>query len=303
MPRKHITIFPSGQGVDFFRAERSYDGVWLRSSVASWITTLLNAVLQSVDAANFTFSSFRELPCGDPAMLPLPPGSGYAVKIFAPCGGYFEGQWGSILFHSESHPATVAGDRFIPGNGGIKRQVQEFFNADFIDSLRKPDRPRTEIWIRHGGHGNGNGSGITIEDMLPDAYDAPRWLRETQGLNPEEAAAKISALRAPMTASEYYRTRAVVRAAAEAEQLKAQNGPGHTEPAAGAVVEAEAVSANPEPPTPAVMSPEQRAAKKRTKERLSKATKAKVRADRANAASAKAWSDKRVAQLTAQGKL
>ena len=141
--------------------------------------------------------------------MPLPAGSGYAVKIFAPAGGFFPDQWGSLLFYGESHPPAVAGDRFIPGNGGIKRQVQEFFNADFIDLLRKPDRPRAELWIRHD---------LKIADMLPDAYDAPRWLRETQGLNPEEAAAKISALRAPMTASEYYRTRAAARAAHEAER-------------------------------------------------------------------------------------
>ena len=192
MPRKHITIFPSGQGVDFFRAERGYDGVWLRSSVASWITTLLNAVLQSVDAADFTFSSFREIPCGDPASACLcQQAQAMPSKFSHPAAASFQTSGASILFHSESHPPAVAGDRFIPGNGGIRRQVQEFFNADFIDSLRKPDRPRTEIWIRHGG----NGSGITIEDMLPNAYDAPRWLRETQGLNPEEAAAKAE--RAP----------------------------------------------------------------------------------------------------------
>jgi hypothetical protein len=250
-----------------------------------------------VEACDFTFSSFRELPCGDPALMPLPPGSGYAVKIFAPCGGFFPDQWGSVLFHSESHPPAVAGDRFIPGNGGIKRQVQEFFSADFIDLLRKPDKPRAELWIRHD---------LRIADMLPDAYDAPRWLKETAGLSPEEASTRLTALRAPTDAATYYRVKAQDRAAAEVERRKANEvASAQPESAAAATVAAEAVSpetAAPEPATPAVMSMEEKAEKRKTRERLSRATKAKQRADRANAASAKAWSDKRVRQLEQQGK-
>lgn len=305
MARKHVLIFPSGNGVDFYRAERSYDGVWLRSSVASWITVLLPAVLQSVEAADFTFSSFRELPCGDPSLMPLPSGSGYAVKIFAPCGGFFPDQFGSILFHSESHPPAVAGDRFIPTNGGIRRQVEQFFSADFIDLLRKPDKPRIEFWLRHGGHGHGNGSGITIEDMLPGAYDAPRWLRETSGLTPEEAAAKLNELRAPNSAAEYYRSRAAARA--EAERLKAaQDDPGQPESAARATVEAEAVSpetAATEPATPAVMSMSEKAEKRRIRDRLRRSTRSKVAADKANAELADAWAAKRVRELERSGAL
>lgn len=285
MARKHITIFPSGQGVDFYRAERSYDGVWLRSSVASWITILLPAVLQGIEAADFTFSSFREIPCGDPSLMPLPAGSGCAVKVFAPCGGFYPGQWGSVVFYGERHEPIVGGERFVPTNGGIKRQVQEFLNADLIDSLRKPDRPRTELWIRHD---------LKIADMLADAYDAPRWLRETQGLNPEEAAAKLTALRTPKDPNEYFRIRAQQRDAAEAERLKAN------EDGTGSQV---AASAEAEPVTPAVMSMAEKTEKRKTRERLKRATQSKVAADRANAAAADEWAAKRVKQLTAQGKL
>ena len=54
---------------------------------------------------------------------------------------------------------------------------------------------------------------------------------------------------------------------------------------------------------PAVMTLEQLREKKRVKSKLARATKSKVRADAKDKASAKAWSDKRVKALEAQGKL
>jgi hypothetical protein len=149
MARKTIVIYPSGQGVDFYRAERSYDGIWLRSGQASWITTLLPAVLSSVESCDFFFSSFREFPLIDPSLMPLPSGSGYACRILASCGGYYDSQWGSILFHSENSPPAIAGERFIPENGGIRKQVQDYFNRDFIDSMRKPEPLRlSQLTVR-----------------------------------------------------------------------------------------------------------------------------------------------------------
>jgi hypothetical protein len=194
MPRKHIVLYPSFQGVDFYRAERSYDGIWLRSGTASWLTTLLPAVLTSVEQCDFTFSSFREIPLGDPSLMPLASGSGYACRILASCGGYYQAQWSSILFHSENSPPAIAGERFVPENGGLRKQVENYFNTDFIDSMRKPDCPRVELWVRHS---------LEIETMLPDAFDAPRWLRETHGLNAEQAAAKMNSLRTATSPAEY----------------------------------------------------------------------------------------------------
>ena len=51
------------------------------------------------------------------------------------------------------------------------------------------------------------------------------------------------------------------------------------------------------------MTLEQLREKKRVKSKLARATKSKVAADAKDKVNAKAWSDRRVAQLTAQGKL
>ena len=60
MARKHIMIYP-GSGVDFLRAERSYDGIYLRSS-QSHVAAAFIAVRLPVSAqVDFSFSSFR--PC------------------------------------------------------------------------------------------------------------------------------------------------------------------------------------------------------------------------------------------------
>jgi hypothetical protein len=147
-----------------------------------------------VEQCDFTFSSFREIPLGDPSLMPLPSGAGYAVKILAPCGGYYDAQWSGILFHSEHHPPAIAHERFVPENGGIRKQVQDYFSQDFIDSMRKPDRPRVELWVRHS---------LEIETMLPNAFDAPKWLRETHGLSGEQAAARLSYIRSAMGPGEY----------------------------------------------------------------------------------------------------
>jgi hypothetical protein len=315
MARKHIVLYPSGAGVDFFRAERSYDGIWLRSGTASWLTTLLPQVLASVEACDFTFSSFREIPLGDPALMPLPPNAGYAVKLLAPCGGYYDAQWSAILFHSESHPPALCGDRFVPENGGIRRQVQEFFSETFIDSMRKPDRPRVELWIRHA---------LEIETMLPNAFDAPRWLRETHGLSAQEAAAKIAGLRTAMGPGEYQRLRQAEKAKREAEQqaeedavfeerrqqwLAEQVEQHAAEQEVRAYVDGiarthttEPVDApHPEQPEPGLR--EKTIAAKKLKSKLSRAVKSKVAADKANQANAEVHAAKVVRRLEQEGKL
>ena len=203
MPRKHLMIFP-GSGVDFLRAERSYDGVWLRSSQSTWLPHLLPAVYQSVELADFSFSSFRELPMGDPSLMPLPPNSApYQVIVLAPVGEPYPTQWGAVLFHSQTHPPCLACERFVPDAGGIKRVVQSFFSEEFIGGMRFPERRHAELWVRHS---------LKIHDMLPDAYEAPRWLKEQQGLTPEEAAQKMAAMRLPTAASQYHNLRQQERA-------------------------------------------------------------------------------------------
>jgi hypothetical protein len=315
MPRKHVVIYPSGSGVDFYRAERSYDSIWLRSGTASWITTLLPAVLSSVEQCDFTFSSFREIPLGDPSLMPLAPGSGYATKILCSCGGYYDAQWGSILFHSESHPPAIAGERFIPENGGIRKQVQDYFSQDFIDSMRKPDRPRVELWVRHS---------LEIETMLPSAYDAPRWLRETHGLSPEQAAGRLNYLRTACSPAEYEqklkRDRQQREREAQAEeeaaflQRQAEWLAEHQEAyeAEQAVRQyADSLSGTrtaepqnaPPPEQPELSQRERTIAAKKLRSKIQRATKSKIQADAFNEKSAKAYSDKVVRRLEQEGKL
>ena len=228
-------------------------------------------------------------------MMGLPSGEGYIVRIICPVGGpYYPSQWGSVVFYGERHEAFIGGPRFIPEGEGIRREVEKFFSQDLMDSLRRADKPRVECWLRHS---------LTVTDMLPDdgGYDAPKWLKETAGLPPEEAAAKLTALRTA-DPNAYFRKRAQERA--EAERLKAaQDGAGQAEPAAAAVIEASTVSHEAETPTPAVMSMEEKKQKVKIRERLKRATRSKIAADAKDKTNAKAWSDKRVRQLEQAGKL
>ena len=61
MARRHISIYPSGKGPDYLRAERSFDGVWLRSSVASLLPVLLPPCFRRSPVA--TFPSAHSVPC------------------------------------------------------------------------------------------------------------------------------------------------------------------------------------------------------------------------------------------------
>jgi len=304
MPRKHLLIFPSDQGVDFFRAERSYDGVWLRSSQSTWLPHLLPAVYQSVDLADFSFSSFRALPMGDPSLMPLPSDSSpYQVLILAPIGEPYPTQYGGLLFHSASHPPCLACERFVPDAGGIKRVVQSFFSQEFIDGMRFPERRQhAEIWIRHS---------LKIHDMLRDAYDAPRWLREQQGLTSEEAAQRMAALRLPTPASQYHNLRTREHDRREA-QAKTEEEAAFAEQA---WKDAEAAIAPSTPSTPAPESPpvpaspepptirELHASGQKKREKAKRVTQSAVRASKANEVAARAFAEKKIKQMEADGRL
>ncbi len=294
MSRKHLMIFP-GTGVDFLRAERSYDGVWLRSSQSTWLPHLLPAVYQSVEMADFSFSSFRELPMGDPSLMPLPPNSPpYQLIILAPVGEPYPTQWGGVLFHSQTHPPCLACERFVPDAGGIERVVRSFFSEEFIGGMRFPERRHAELWVRHS---------LKIHDMLSDAYEAPRWLKEQQGLSPEEAARKMAAMRLPTAASQYHNLRQQGHAREEEarRQLAEQ---GWIEATAQLGVPPEAPSPPPlqAPPAPPTIR-ELHASGCKKREKAKRATQSKVRADKANEAAARAYAEKKIKQMEAEGRI
>ena len=295
--RKHLMIFP-GTGVDFLRAERSYDGVWLRSSQSTWLPHLLPAVYQSVEMADFSFSSFRELPMGDPSLMPLPPDSApYQVIVLAPVGEPYPTQWGAVLFHSQTHPPCLACERFVPDSGGVKRVVQSFFSEEFIGGMRFPERRHAELWVRHS---------LKIHDMLPDAYEAPRWLQEQQGLTPEEAAQKMAAMRLPtpnydrIRRQEHDQREAQQKAEEEAQReqdWKEAEAAADEDFAIKAVALDQLSRTMPEQEEPKVMSRDDIIQAREKRAKMAKATKSKVNADKRNAAAAEAWAKKVVAKL------
>ena len=257
-------------------------------------------------------------------MFAILPGGGYSLKIFMPVGEPFEPSlWSSLTFYQSGRPAVAENGPngiFSAQGGGLKRKLDGALSADRIDKLKQPDsREHFEVWVRWDFRA------IMLE---PDSFHIPRYRQQIDPAS-EGAAEAMNAYRQPTSAGEYHKLKAKERAErdAKAEALKAgkdlpktpsqdgisgkkltpaesrEDAPGSQLAETGAIVKAEAVSAEAEPALPAVMSPEQLREKKRTRAKLARGTRSKVRADKANAASAKAWSDKRVKQLEAAGKL
>jgi len=292
MLRKHMLVSAPSARIDFQRAEFTPDGMWFESATLSWLPILLPTIYAACGSSCLTFSSFRALPMlKDPALLPLPDGGGYSVRLIAPLGGCHGDLWGGLLYHSASADPVPCMEKFSPNNNGVRRVVENFFTPERIDSYRKPDKPREELWTRFD---------LAIEDLLPGAYPLPNWQRAVAGLSHEEAAAKMNAMRAPAGPNEYFRLRAAERTKQEAAEKQA---------AAAEEAEAEdfavkaialdqltrAAEATPDEPKCVTREDLQEARSRR--EKAHKATQAKVRADKANAASAKRYADRVVANL------
>ncbi len=318
----HTVIQPS-QGDPTGFTQLKFDGrLWFELPVPQLPQVLLpSAIAAACGGQDFTFSSFRRFAKIEPSMFAIPPGSGWSLRIFCPIGGTFEPNlWSSVTYYQSGKP-PVAEDgpdaNFSAQGGGLQRRLDEALSAERIDKLKQPDsREHFEIWVRWDFR--------AIMLAEPDSFHIPKWRQQIDPADPD-AAQKMHALRAPMAPGEYHRLRAQQRA--EAEALKAAkdlpetrprgqisgkkltaaeeptDAPGGPEPAAAAIVEANAIPASTEPPVPAVLTLEQLREKKRVKSKLARATRSKTRADAKDKASAKAWSDKRVRQLEAAGKL
>ena len=194
MQRKHMLVSAPLGRIDFRRAELTADGLWFSSATLSWLPTLLPNLYAACGNSDLTFSSFRELPMlKDPRMLPLPDGAGYSVRLIAPIGGAHGDLWGGLLYHSAKHGPVPCLEKFSPSNNGVRRALEKFFTPEHVDSYRRADKGREEIWLRHD---------LRIEDILPEAYDLPNWQKAVAGLSPEEAAAKMNALRLPTSSAE-----------------------------------------------------------------------------------------------------
>ena len=188
-----ILIEPSG-ATDFVRAEYGKDKVWFKSQTALWLPLLLpSAIAGACSGANLVFSTWRTFALKDPAFFSLPDGAGFSVRILLPLGGLHGDLWGGLLYHTPGLPPVSWGDKFVPGNGGLRHKLDGFFTPERIDSYRKPGRAREDLWVRRD---------LTAEELCPGAYDVPAWRERIGNLTGEEAAKVMAAMRLPTSAAE-----------------------------------------------------------------------------------------------------
>ncbi len=109
----------------------------------------------------------------------------------------------------------------------------------------------------------------------------------------------MSSLRSPTTSADYYRKIEQDRARAKREAEAAAEP--HVQPEEAAPAPEPAPATEPAPPV--VLTTEQRRTLAKTREKLSRATKNKVQADKLDAANAKAHSAKVVARMERAGQL
>ena len=215
---KHIIVQPT-DSVDFVRQDLDASNVWFRNPQPMWLPILLPEVLSIVSrgGADLTFSTFRQFGFVDPGFISIPGGSNFRVQIFMPLGRRFGADiWGAITYFAAGQPPVAHGERFSISDGGLRKQLDRLFQHSAIDPLRDLDkRPRYEIWIRH----NWDASVIA-----PGLFDLPKWQRDIDPDDPR-AAAKLQALRAPMSGADYLELRARERAAREREAALADDVP------------------------------------------------------------------------------
>jgi hypothetical protein len=330
--RRHALVFPDPAGsVDMVKQEMSA-GTWYRSPRPQFLSILLKQMLDAAqNGQDLTFSSWRQsFGFCDPANYTLPAGGNFQVYLFAPMGPPFESDnYGCAVFHNSRRPPTDGG-RFIFTGDGLKHQLEHIFSTEFIDQFRQlGGRPRTEVFVRHR---------LRMCDVAEGVHPIPRILSETIGLSPDEARAKVTAMRQPTSVAEALRIKAEDRRKREREAdleeeaafaerrqawlaehavreyADALSGTytANQENAAPAAVKEVAAPEESQPapaPAPQDAAPAQKvmtrddirnARNRRTK--MAKATRSKVAADKADAIAAKAHAEKVVARMEREGR-
>ena len=268
--------------------------------------------------SDFTYSTWRKFPLRDPADFTIPANEGAFLFVRScqlaaasplRCGAASPG-----LIHRR--PPVVSSEKFHRTGSCLKRILSDMLAAPAeIDKLRKLEgRPRLECWVRHDWR---------AMDIAPGAIEMPGWMERLEGLSGEEAAARMAAMRVPMSGGAYLRLRmqeraerdrkaleearglyAPVEAAAQAEARAPGQEPANQEshtpaPTPPAAQESDAGADAP----PSEMTIEQIRAARERKARMSKATQQKVEADRKDAASAASHAKKVVARMEREGRL
>ena len=291
MSRASIVIQPSDSGsIDFKRREWDASQIWLEYPKAAWLPTLLPAAISEANSgSNFFFSTFRRFPSCNPADFAFSNETNVLTRLYLPLGGRWDPSMYVCLFYYDPRRAPVLGqDRFHITGNGLKRLLSETLEAPaFIDSMRKlSGRPKIECWVRHDLH---------AVDLAPDAIKVPRWMEQTEGQTPEQAAQTMAGLRAPTSTADWLKAREADRRKRDAKEL-AKLAPAEPE-----------TPVEPDPPTsptpPTVLTLEQRRELRKTREKLAKATRQKVAADALDKVNAEKHAQKVVARLEREGRL
>jgi hypothetical protein len=291
MGRPHVVIEPSGDSIDFRRRVWDSSQIWLSYPKSAWLPTLTPTAIKETSASDFSFSTYRRFPSCNPADFALSNEPGVLTKIYCPLGGNWDpGIWVCLFYYSPQKPPIAGSERFYASSGGLARLLSEELEAPaFVDSLRRLDgRPKLDFFVRHD---------LRAVELAPHAIEMPRWMSETIGMSAADASARQAAMRQPTSSAEWYQIRARDRAAREAEHAKLAP----VEPETPATpTEA---TPPPEPPPPAELSMDEKRKLAERKERMAKATKGAVAAQKFNEAAAKAHAAKTVARLERAGKL
>ena len=292
MSRATIVIEPAANGsIDFQRRQWDSSQIWLQYPKAAWLPTMLPAAIsEAAGGNNLVFSTFRRFPLCDPADFALSNEPGILTRLFAPLGGNWPpDMWVCLHYYDPRQPPVAGQERFYASSGGLKRLLSEAMEAPaFIDSMRTLDkRPRLEVLVRHD---------LRAIDLAPNAIEAPGWMKQVEGLSPEEAAGRMNSLRAPTSNAQWYQIRA---------QDRAQRERAATKPAAEpeAPTQPEEPAEAPEAAQPVVLTMEEKRTLVKRKERMARATQSKVRADQFNRTAAAKHAARVVDKLERAGKL
>lgn len=280
--REHIVIEPVGQNVDFLQKNRDVSKIWFPRSPA-WIATLLPAAITAAcNGSDFTYSTWRKFPLRSHDNFTIPDEGAFLVKVYCQIGENFDPDlWTCLSYYDARRPPVASSERFHLA--ALKGILTDTLAApEEIDKLRTLNgRPRAETWVRHD---------LTAISLAPDAIDIPRYLMINQ--DDPEAAQRMQALRAPMPPGEYHRLRQKEReekeraAAAEAESF-----------AVAAVALDQVTRTEPPREEPKCLSRDDLMRARGRREKMARATKSKVAADRENAASAERWGRKMAARM------
>jgi hypothetical protein len=172
---------------------------------------LPDALKAAASGSNLTVSTWRTFPLSAPDLFTIPAGNA-TVRVFMPISGAFDPSlWCCLTWFDRNRPPLLGAERFHITGGTLARVLTDLLmKPEAIDALRKlSSRPRQDTWVRHDWR--------AVDIIGADNIDMPNRMCLVEGLSPEEAAAKMAALRAPTSNAQWLAARQADRAKRDAE--------------------------------------------------------------------------------------